>query len=190
VKRDYSLAACFFFICLALAILLLVFSTLPNPAFQAYLEKPTQDECEAAIASRVHYLMNQERVSLGLAALALNPKVEDAAVEHSNDMAARTYFSHYSPEGNDFAWRYAEHGVSCAIAAGNPNWYGGGENIYQSDFHSNPCSDVEATAKDIVSSLLASEAHRRNALSSYWVSEGVGIAIAESGNVYATQDFC
>ncbi len=66
-------------------------------------------------------MLNTERVSLGLNALAINQDLTNAAYLHSEDMAVNNYFDHTSPNGTTFVQRIE--------AAGYTNWVALGENI-------------------------------------------------------------
>ena len=69
------------------------------------------------------YLINTTRVSNGLAALQPNQSLTDISRTRSNDMMARDYFSHYTPEGTT-VFNIMR---SCGI-----KWSAAGENLAQS----------------------------------------------------------
>ena len=132
------------------------------------------------ITTKVHQLINEERMDHGLRHLSWNAKVAQAALNHSTDMASRGYYEHDSPEGHDFSWRYSQVGFSC----NNPS-YLGGENISFLEGY----RGVNAIAAATVDGWMNSPGHRANILTSYFQSEGVGVAF--SGNkAYLTQNFC
>lgn len=54
-----------------------------------------------ALEAKMLQLLNQERTQRGLAPLKADPELTKVARAHSNDMFARGYFSHYTPEGKD-----------------------------------------------------------------------------------------
>jgi hypothetical protein len=70
-------------------------------SFFIYLPKTTffSDLLAALTKSSIVELTNQERKSLGLAPLKVNPKLEEAAYLKAQDMMAKDYFSHQSPAG-------------------------------------------------------------------------------------------
>lgn len=142
-------------------------------------EKYLQD-----IASQIHVLINEERTTRGLSPLTWNPIIAKASVNHSDDMANRGYFQHDSPEGYDFTWRYSQVGFTCAISQGS--WiYGGGENImYMEGYYG-----VDTIATQSVDGWMESSGHRENILTSYFKSEGIGVAKSDS-KIYVTQNFC
>jgi len=70
-------------------------------SFFVYLPKTTffSDLLAALTKNSIVELTNQERKSLGLAPLKVNPKLEEAAYLKAQDMMAKDYFSHQSPAG-------------------------------------------------------------------------------------------
>jgi uncharacterized protein YkwD len=129
-------------------------------------------------------LVNKERGSHGLAALAENAKLDAAAAHHTNDMIARNYFDHTSPGGETFDQRiratgYIPGGVGFAI----------GENIAAGT------SGLDTPAQ-IVASWMNSPGHRANILDADYRETGVAATAAvpaefgggEPGATY-TQDF-
>jgi len=148
----------------------------------------------------IHNGINSEREKNGLPSMAWNEKLNLIARGHSQDMIDRAYFEHDSPDGHDFAWRYAQGGYSCNIEVGN-TIYNGAENIFQGYTYSYPerivysgtgkkYSTNEEIAADAVNGWMNSPGHRQNILEPFWKSEGIGIAIALNGELYATENFC
>jgi uncharacterized protein YkwD len=64
-------------------------------------------------------LVNVHRQSVGCEPLAWNPAVAEVAQGHSEDMVARAYFAHYSPEGDSPFDRLQSAGISYSQAAEN-----------------------------------------------------------------------
>lgn len=151
------------------------------------------------LEQRVHSLINSERKTRGLSALGLDDRLSRIARDHSRDMASRSYFSHDSPEGRDFSFRYRKQGYSCAIRTGN-TIHSGAENIalghvYRSIRTVNGVASYdwytpEQMARKTVQGWMNSPGHRRNILTPHWQNQGIGIAIAPDGTVYVTQNFC
>lgn len=113
-------------------------------------------------------LTNDERTQQGCKPLRPNERLHTAARSHSEDMAARDYFSHTSPDGDSPGDR--------AAAAGYDAW--AGENIamgYES-------------AEDVVEGWMNSEGHRKNILNCDFRTIGVGLADSARGK-YWTQSF-
>ena len=147
----------------------------------------------------IHESVNNERTLRGLPPLEWNEKLSMIAREHSEDMAQRGYFSHMSPEGHDFSYRYAQEGFVCNIPSGSII-YMGAENLFQNNLYRSityinaiPFYDWNTQteiAQSTVSGWMSSYSHRQNILTPYWQSEGIGMAIAEDSKVYVTQNFC
>ncbi len=64
-------------------------------------------------------LLNADRQAAGLIPLALNGSLQAAAQAHAEDMAARGYFDHRSPEGQSHADRARAAGYRYCLLAEN-----------------------------------------------------------------------
>lgn len=100
---------------------------------------------------------NAARESNGVADLTLNDKLDAAAQANADDMAARNYWSHYTPEGNPpWIWvtnqGYAYQALGQNLAAG--------------------FSDEQST----INGWMASPPHRENMLNSTYTEVGFGYA--------------
>ncbi len=122
------------------------------------------------------------------------------AKKHSADMAKRNYFSHTSPEGRDFSYRYIKGGYACAITIEN-RIYKGAENIFQNNLYNSVTTvngvvnyydwnTLEDIAETTVEGWMNSPGHRKNILTPVWLREGIGVFIAPDDKVYITQNFC
>ncbi len=151
------------------------------------------------LEARIHALINKERQKHGLSRLAWDDRLGRIARGHSRDMAERNYFSHDSPEGHDFSYRYSRGGYTCAVR-GQGVIYTGGENIFQNNL-SNSITTVngvayydwnseEEIAETTVEGWMNSTGHRKNILMPLWLRQGIGVFIAPDGKVYITQNFC
>jgi uncharacterized protein YkwD len=130
-------------------------------------------------------LINQERARDDELPLRLDPRLEQAAQDHSEDMVSEDYFAHIAPNG--------ETPVSRVRAAGYiPNQQVGytiGENIAWGTLYL-------ATPSAIVAAWIASPGHLANILDSEYRDTAVGVAPAvppslangQPGAVY-TQEF-
>ena len=144
-------------------------------------------------------MINKERQAKGYAALSFNTTLSGIARRHSRDMAARSYFSHRSPEGTGFSERYRQAGYSCSVPA-DETIYTGAENIFQNNLYDRVITVGRETrydwnsagkiAKSTVQGWMNSPGHRKNILTPFWRSEGIGIAIAPDDKVYITENFC
>jgi hypothetical protein len=82
--------------------------------------KETSSPYVAAVLSAVLVdLANQDRTELALADLKVNPLLIEAAQAKANDMAAKGYFSHTSPEGYDSWHWFKEAGYDYQYAGEN-----------------------------------------------------------------------
>jgi uncharacterized protein YkwD len=150
------------------------------------------------LEKRIHALINNERKKHGLAALAWSSRLSEIAARHSKDMATRRYFSHYSPEERDFAYRYKAGGYSCEVRVGNVA-YCGGENIFRNNLYNRilirggeqfyDWNSLERIAETTVEGWMNSPGHRKNILTPHFRSEGIGVSISD-GRVFITQNFC
>ena len=148
----------------------------------------------------IHNLINRERRKQGLSPLAWNDTLSGIARKHSQDMAMRKYFSHDTPEGHDFSYRYSQAGYSCVVHGKGNIFYTGAENIFQNNLYDrivfmdgethydwNTAGEI---AESTVDGWMNSQGHRKNILTPYWKSEGIGVAISPDDKVYITQNFC
>ncbi|MFI9815165.1 CAP domain-containing protein [Saccharothrix variisporea] len=130
-----------------------------------------QPAAEVSAADRVVELVNAERANAGCGAVAVDGRAQSAAQSHADDMAARDYYDHVSPEGRDAGDRLD--------AAGYP-WHRVAENI-----HKGPSSP-----EDAMRDWMNSPAHRANILDCELRDLGVGVNSGGSGpfwvQVFAT----
>jgi uncharacterized protein YkwD len=104
---------------------------------------------------------NNERTSTGLGALALNSKLNQAAQAKANDMVARDYWSHNTPEGNPPWVFFSAAGYSYVTA---------GENLaYGFD-----------SSSGAVVGWMNSPGHKANILNNSFVDVGFGIANSDN----------
>ncbi|MEU2023880.1 sigma-70 family RNA polymerase sigma factor [Streptomyces sp. NPDC016469] len=136
-------------------------ATRPAPARPA--PSPPSD------AEQVLALVNTERAEEGCGPVTGNDRLTTAAQRHSEDMAARDYFSHTSQDGSDPGER---------ITAAGYRWSTYGENIAKG----------QRTPADVMNSWMNSPGHRANILNCSFKELGVGIQDSPGGIVW-TQDF-
>ncbi|MBW4716656.1 CAP domain-containing protein [Saccharothrix sp. SC076] len=134
--------------------------TTTAPTTTATPPKPASD------VERVVNLVNDARAEAGCEPLTVDERAVRSAQGHSDDMSARDYFSHTTPEGVDFAQRMRE--------AGHPG--PGGENIAKG----------QRTPEAAMKSWMNSDGHRRNILNCDFTTIGVGVA---TDGWYWTQNF-
>ena len=106
-------------------------------------------------------LINEEREKLGLSVLGVDENLTAIARKHSRDMFERRYFSHFSPEGHDVAYRAKQEGIVYTLI---------GENL--------------AYTQDVTiahAGFMNSEDHRENILNPAWSRVGIG---SIDGDIY------
>lgn len=108
-------------------------------------------------------LTNQERSNNGAGALAINAKLSAAAQAKANDMAARNYWSHNTPDGNT-PWTF--------IANAGYSYSRAGENLAYGF----------ATSKDTITGWMNSPSHRENLLNTNYTEVGFGYTNAANYN--------
>ncbi len=100
-------------------------------------------------------------------------KLAVAALEHSNDMAAHHYFSHFTLAGESPVGRFYEAGVQ---------WRAMAENIAKN-------RSVEQAQAAFMSEPRFKPNHRGNILNPEFNYVGIGIVHGADGFLYITQDF-
>lgn len=161
--------------------------------------KPSVDTRQ--LEQRTHELVNDERASRSLQPLEHTEQIRLIARSHSEDMAARDYFGHKSPEGLGPADRGRREGHNCRKNYGSHYTTGLGENIYAAPLYhaftkvegrivSHIWLTPEGLARKAVKVWMGNKQHRENILDTSYDRTGIGVAIAKDGKVYFTQNFC
>ncbi|QLE70369.1 CAP domain-containing protein [Streptomyces rectiverticillatus] len=114
-------------------------------------------------------MVNAERAKAGCSPLTINAKLQAAAQGHSDDMAARDYYDHTSPEGKSPGDR---------MTAAGYRWSTYGENIFKSP----------KDARTAMDGWMKSPGHRANILNCSFKEIGVGINFKSNGPWW-TQNF-
>jgi uncharacterized protein YkwD len=130
-------------------------------------------------------LVNRERTSRGLSALAADAPLQQAAQGHSEDMASGDYFEHDGRHGDTPLSRMRASGYIFSTHIG----YSVGENIAWATLWM-------ASPKAIIGGWMASPEHRANILDAAFRDTGIGISPhplasrsrGQAGAIY-TQDF-
>lgn len=105
--------------------------------------------------------------------LKWDPRLAQAALAHSEDMAMHHYFSHYAPNGDSPVERVTRLGVQ---------WRSIGENIAKN-------FTVDRAEAAFMNEPRFVPNHRGNILNPKFNSIGVGIVRGADGMIYVTQDF-
>lgn len=124
----------------------------------------------ASVTSDVVALTNAERTAAGLRPLAGDPRLTTAAQAHSDDMVARGFYAHTSPDGRR-PWDRA--------AAAGCTHRGIGENI--------ACG--QRSAAEVVRGWMDSPGHRANILKPDFTHIGIGFRGGGEAGTYWTQLF-
>jgi uncharacterized protein YkwD len=135
----------------------------------------TADDLEALRAQALN-LVNRSRAAQGLPPLVPDAATQAAAQRHADDMRARHYYAHVSPEGLTHHDRY--------VAAGGARWRLVAENIFRCP----DCGASAAAVQQLHQGWMGSAAHRDNILARGMNSFGYGLA-AGRGGVTAVQLF-
>lgn len=123
-------------------------------------------------------LVNQARQHEGLSELTRGEDLDEAARSHAQDMLARDYYDHVSPEGEDVRDRY--------LAAGGSEWELVAENIAKCVGCEVPADRARVDA--LHEGWMNSPEHRENILAEGF--DRFGFATASGGRtVYAVQTF-
>jgi uncharacterized protein YkwD len=133
-------------------------STTPCPGADSIPAALTLEQYDAALLC----LLNAERGAGGLAPLAMNGKLDRAAVGHARSMREHDYFAHDSRGGGGFAARIGKTGYK----RGARRWYLG-ENLATG-------TSVDGTPRAMVADWMASPPHRENILDPTFRDIGIG----------------
>ena len=153
----------------------------------------------AQLENKIHALINKERAKRGLSALLNDERLQKVARKYSQDMVRRNFFSHNDPDGRCFYDRYRAEGFACSIRTGNTTCMGA-ENIAQTILYSSyfykdgktffNWNTEDKIATSVVKLWMGSKGHKTNILTPYFKQHGIGIALADDGKAYITEDFC
>lgn len=114
-------------------------------------------------------LINQQRMTAGIAPLMPHATIQSAARAHGREMFAWGYLTHLSRDGRTPRDRVLELGVRVRLI---------GENLaYAED------------ARGAHEALMASEAHRQNILSARYQLVGIAVVDGGTGGVIVVEDF-
>ncbi len=129
------------------------------------------DGAGSGMVAQVAALVNAQRVRAGCRPVAVDARLNRAALRHSRDMGLRGYFDHVSPEGRSVGDRVTAEGYA---------WSAVGENVA-----AGPESAAEA-----MRGWMASPGHRANVLDCAFTHMGLGVeGVDTSGGPHWTQVF-
>jgi uncharacterized protein YkwD len=107
--------------------------------------------------------VNAERRKAGVPSLTADSRLDHTAQRHAEDMLARNYFAHASPEGETVRERAKEAGY---------DWRAIGENI----------AEGQTSVAEVMKTWMNSPGHRHNILDRDFKELGTGLALGKSGN--------
>lgn len=136
-----------------------------------------RDEVEA-LREQALDLVNRAREAEGLEPLEPGENLAEAAQAHAEDMLARGYYAHESPEGDTVQDRYLD--------AGGGRWELVAENIARCEGCEPPAT--EASVERLHEGWMDSPPHRAAILAPGLSGFGFGLALDE-GELYAVQTF-
>ncbi len=117
----------------------------------------TSDQYASVIAAVLVDMANSDRASDNLGGLTINPTLVEAAQAKANDMAAKSYFAHVSPDGVDPWHWFQQAGYTFDYA---------GENLAV-DF---------SDSGDVNTAWMNSPSHRENILNAHFTEIGIATA--------------
>ena len=172
----------------------------PEPTLTPLQTRATKIDVRQ-LEALTHELINAQRSMHGIQPLDHIEKVRLIARYHSEDMASRNYFSHDNLEGFDPSDRGRRAGYECRKDYGSYYTFGLAENIHQGWLFGSYRTvngrnvqfewfSLEELARNAVDGWMNSPGHRQNILDSPYDRAGMGVAIADDGKVFFTQNFC
>jgi len=120
----------------------------------------TMQQSAAVVVASLVKLANGDRADEGLSALTVSPRLTAVAQAKADDMAARGYFAHTSPDGKDPWYWFAQEKYAFQYA---------GENLAV-DF---------SDSIDVEKAWMNSPMHRKNILDPHYTEIGIATAVGE-----------
>jgi uncharacterized protein YkwD len=119
-----------------------------------------------AVLAKMLDLVNAQRPKLqGAVALKRNSLLDRAAQGHADDMLARSYYGHESPEGRDAWYRARAAGYRALMI---------GENVAQG----------QSSLEEVMKGWMDSPEHRKNILNPEFTEAGFGVAVGKNAQGY------
>lgn len=152
----------------------------------------------ATLEQLFHEGVNAERAAQGLPPLEWLESARPLARSHSADMAARDFFAHVNPEGEDPSARALRLGIAC------PDGGGFGENLARTALYDGiltrtfpthveteyEWTSMEEVTSSIMRGWMESPGHRANILEPGYTSHALGVVMTEDFQIYITDNFC
>lgn len=128
------------------------------PQREVYARRVARLADLAAVRKEMLAAVNAARAAAGLAPVIADPRLDTAAQRHADDMLARRYYGHLTPEGLTPRDRIEDAGYLSSRVA---------ENIAEGEF----------SVAEVMDGWMKSEGHRENILDPRMTSLGVGLAV-------------
>jgi uncharacterized protein YkwD len=145
--------------------------TAPNTAGAADTAPCNEPASADQWKEQVLELVNQERTSRGLGALAVNVRLESEAERYACELIQYDYFAHVNPDtGETLAQRAVQAGYSYQVI---------GENL----------AAGQTTPGEVMQDWMASEGHRENILDPRFVEIGIAVRTGGDYGTYWVQEF-
>ncbi len=165
---------------------------------------PTPPFDVAHVSDLIHELVNAERSRHGLSPLRRSSALERVSYHHSRDMGTRGYFDHIDLRGQNATRRAKSLGYVCMAADGNSTPAALGENLFAgyryseyslTYFPGEVVTDFEwiteeEFARQAVDAWMDSPGHRENLLHPAYHSQGIGVHLTDSYEIFVTQNLC
>ncbi len=157
--------------------------------------RSTYDATAGTITSNVvedfvHQKVNERRAEHGLEPIEWDGTVASVSRAHSVDMADRSYFNHTNPDGENPMDRFNDVGGYCRSYGENIAMTWVDRKVRHPDGSTTKYETPEALAEGLVEQWMNSPPHRRAILEESWDRGGVGVYLADDGQVFATHNFC
>ena len=151
----------------------LVAASMTN-AHAAERARTTARLAPTSMEQRAFELINAQRRARGQSPLVWDAELTRMARLHSENMAARNFFAHTDPQGQNVVMRASMQGVT--------GWRAIAENIAYNSGYDDPAAFA-------VERWTVSVKHRENMLRGSFTHSGIGVARAADGRVFFTQVF-
>lgn len=146
------------------------------------LSNRSKDESSSFAACEKYMveLINHDRGAHGSPAVQENATLSSLARAYARDMAARGFFAHTDPDGNDPNVRALKVGIKTGVS----------ENLAFQNGIGTMQQQVSMCESQMMNEPPNQQNHRGNILDPAQVAVGVGVARGKDGRIIAVQEFC
>jgi uncharacterized protein YkwD len=171
---------------------------------EAASQDPVPPISLARVADLIHELVNEVRAHHRLPAVRRDPSLDQISYRHSRDMGSNGYFDHVDLKGRNATRRARAQRYVCLTSMENPKPVSIGENLFAGFLYSeytltyypgHVAADYtwmseDEFARGAVEAWMGSPSHRANLLHPDYHSEGIGVYLTASLEIYVTQNLC